>query len=381
MKHWIKIVFFCGALSLIAALTLVKEPATTSYYENRSLAVFPPFGMQGVLEGEYFPQVEAWIGDHLAGRDQLLKLNTRKELALHDPVISDTGVTEDVLLPYHGTVLNHYNEENMTQELDMLQELNEYCSRKGIGFLYVGIPEQSNAFRDRYPSWLNDSSYRDDSLCTDFMTGLAERGIDHLEMAQYLSVDYEKFYSKTDHHYNLYGAYETYLRIMEYVNAHYRTAPVTEGLEITPVESSFLGPRNRKLFGLFQSDDRLYTYTLADPVPFERYDNGNPVEATVFAADRQNMYNYYMGGDVAEAVIHTNRPELPDVLVVGDSFTNALETILYTSFDEMRSLDFRHYTEKSIYDYLKEYQLDVILYVRDDLSYIVTDGNGGLGLQ
>ena len=115
MKHWIKIVFFCGALSLIAALTLVKEPATTSYYENRSLAVFPPFGMQEVLEGEYFPQVEAWIGDHLAGRDQLLKLNTRKELALHDPVISDTVVTEDVLLPYHGTVLNHYNEENMTQ--------------------------------------------------------------------------------------------------------------------------------------------------------------------------------------------------------------------------------------------------------------------------
>ena len=381
MKHWIKIVFFCGALSLIAALTLVKEPATTSYYENRSLAVFPPFGTHEVLEGEYFPQVEAWIGDHLAGRDQLLKLNTRKELALHDPVISDTVVTEDVLLPYHGTVLNHYNEENMTQELDMLQELNEYCSRKGIGFLHVGIPEQSNAFRDRYPSWLNDSSYRDDSLRTDFMAGLAERGIDHLEMAQYLSADYEKFYSKTDHHFNLYGAYETYLRIMEYVNAHYRTAPVTEGLEITPVESSFLGSRNRKLFGLFQSDDRLYTYTLADPVPFERYDNGNPVEATVFAADRQNMYNYYMGGDVAETVIHTNRPELPDVLVVGDSFTNALETILYTSFDEMRSLDFRHYTEKSIYDYLKEYQPDVILYVRDDLSYIVTDGNGGLGLQ
>ena len=49
----------------------------------------------------------------------------------------------------------------------MLQELNEYCSRKGIGFRYGGIPEQSNAFRDRYPSWLNDSSYRDDSLRTE----------------------------------------------------------------------------------------------------------------------------------------------------------------------------------------------------------------------
>ena len=52
MKHWIKIVFFCGALSLIAALTLVKEPATTSYYENRSLAAFPPFWSHEVVEGE-----------------------------------------------------------------------------------------------------------------------------------------------------------------------------------------------------------------------------------------------------------------------------------------------------------------------------------------
>ena len=84
---------------------------------------------------------------------------------------------------------------------------------------------------------------------------------------------------------------------------------------------------------------------------------------------------------MAETIIQTNRPELPDVLVVGDSFTNALETILYTSFDEMRSLDFRYYTAGSIYSYLENWQPDVILYVRDDLSYIVTEGNGDLGIS
>lgn len=148
MKHWIKIVFFCGALLLIPVLTLLKEPAAASYYENRSLAVFPPFSMQEMLDGKYFPKVETWVGDHLAGRNLLLKLNTQKELALHSPVVNDTVVTRDILLPYHGTVLDHYNAENMEEELDMLQELNDYCTQKGIKFLYVGIPEQSNAFRD-----------------------------------------------------------------------------------------------------------------------------------------------------------------------------------------------------------------------------------------
>ena len=89
MNHWIKIVFFCGALLLIPVLTLLKEPAAASYYENRSLAVFPPFSMQEVLDGEYFPKVETWVGDHLAGRNLLLKLNTQKELALHSPVVND----------------------------------------------------------------------------------------------------------------------------------------------------------------------------------------------------------------------------------------------------------------------------------------------------
>lgn len=379
MKSLLKILLFCGMIFSIPVITLLKEPATSSYYENRTLAVFPPFSIQAVMDGDYFSEVETYINDHLAGRNMLLKLNTQKELALHNPVVNDTVISGDLLLPYHGTVLDHYNEESMAQELEMLQTLNGYCSEHDMQFLYVAIPEQSNAFRDRYPNYLSNSSYADDSLRTDFIDGLTALNIDHIQMAQYLSADYDKFYSKTDHHYNLYGAYETYLRVMEYINENHLTAPVTTDLTITPIDTQFLGSRNRKLFGLFPTDDALYTYTLEKPVPFERYDNGKPVAATVFSESNQNVYGYYMGGDIAETIIRTNRPELPDVLVIGDSFTNALETILYTSFDEMRSLDFRYYTDKSIYEYLEDYHPDIILYVRDDLSYILTTGNGDLG--
>ena len=52
-------------------------------------------------------------------------------------------------------------------------------------------------------------------------------------MAQYLSADYDKYYSKTDHHYNLYGAYETYLRVMAYLSSSGVAATVTTDLTIT----------------------------------------------------------------------------------------------------------------------------------------------------
>ena len=199
-------------------------------------------------------------------------------------------------------------------------------------------------------------------------------------MADYLCTNPEKYYSKTDHHYNFYGAYETYLRTMEHLQALGIDAPVTTDVTIEPIERPFLGSRSRKLLGEYPTDDKLYRFTLGTPVPFTRTDNGKPVASTVVNENFNNVYDYYMGGDIGETIIKTNRPSLPRVLVVGDSFTNPLEGILYTSCDEMRSLDYRHYDGENILDYIADYQPDVVLYVRDDLTCITTQGNGTMGL-
>ena len=84
-----------------------------------------------------------------------------------------------------------------------------------------------------------------------------------------------------------------------------------------------------------------------------------------------------MGGDNAETYIKTYRPELPKILIFGDSFTNPLETLIYTSFDEMMAIDLRH-NKKSIYEYINEFSPDVVLLVRDDTCYLSNDGNGNI---
>ena len=85
-----------------------------------------------------------------------------------------------------------------------------------------------------------------------------------------------------------------------------------------------------------------------------------------------------MGGDIGEAVLKTTRPELPSLLIVGDSFTNPVETLIYQSFDETRSLDFRHYSDKTLTEYLRSYQPEVVLILRDDVSCLTLTGNGNL---
>lgn len=114
---------------------------------------------------------------------------------------------------------------------------------------------------------------------------------------------------------------------------------------------------------------------------FDRTDNGLPVPAQLFrlpATPTETVdYNVYMGGDVAEAVLSTHRPEFPNLLIFGDSFTNPLETLLYTGFDETRSLDLR-YADVSLLEYVAEHHPDVVLCVRDDTSYLSTEGNGNI---
>lgn len=46
------------------------------------------------------------------------------------------------------------------------------------------------------------------------------------------------------------------------------------------------------------------------------------------------------------------------------------------SFDEMRSLDLRYYTDKTLSAYIDAYQPEIVLCIRDDLNYLSTLGNG-----
>ena len=88
-KHIVKTVLFCGTLAVFSAVSVFSPKEKGSFYENRRLAVFPVPSVETVLNGTFFSDVETYISDHFACRVPLLRLNVRKELALHNPVVSN----------------------------------------------------------------------------------------------------------------------------------------------------------------------------------------------------------------------------------------------------------------------------------------------------
>jgi len=390
MKRIANIGFAACLLLFLAAVTwgtLFRNTGDYSYFENRALASKPALTAEGLVTGDYFDDWEEYLSDHALARTTLLKLNTWLELhVLKKPVISDVVVTEDYLLSYidYGRWDISSMEADAAARAADFADLTAYIEEQGGVFCFVGVPEQFGYFAEKYPDWLENRSWLQEPLRKHFFGAMEAAGVPALNMGAVFDEQGhpDEYYAASDHHYAYAGAEATYRALIEKLNGEYGLNLSVTEMERQELPNPFLGSRNRKLNGLWRGEDSLTIGIPAEKIPFRRWDNGQEVAARVNHLPETEhetvTYGVYMGDDVAETIIRTDRPELPNALIFGDSFTNALETMLYTSFNETRSIDLRHYSEKSIREYIAEYQPDVVICLRDETAYLGTDGNGNL---
>lgn len=215
---------------------------------------------------------------------------------------------------------------------------------------------------------------------------MAERGIPFMDIrAAFDALGHpDEYGSRVDNHYTMEGAFETYRLVMKKIAEETGLEfPILEredvSFEILPNE--YLGSRERKLLNMATKSEFLSILRPIEDVPFTRTDNSSPSAPEVYALpaseDEWLTYNLYMGGDIANTVIDTHREELPSILIYGDSFTNAMECVAYLSFDEMHSLDLRHYHEMSLEGYIQKFQPDVVVCIRDYEVLLEVGNNGG----
>ena len=369
--------FFLAVIYSIPILTKLDETKGYSASENRPLAEAPVLSAENVMDGTYFSGWEKYLSDHIYMRDDWLIAHTRYQLLSGHKVVRDVVITDSVLLPYVAYDAPNVWAEALAEEMaDKYAALAEYTADYGGGFLYVNVPEQCSILRELYPAGMYNGGLKYDSENEAFRAAMENRGVNYLDMRDVFvaSGNALRFYMATDHHYNMRGAFETYLAICDFLNL----TPAA-GAEFHTLENTFYGSRGRKIFNQTPFNDKLEYITFDPAVTFTRFDYGNPGAPVVYSlpASPEDIvaYTLYMGGDVAQTVIETGRPELPNVLIFGDSFTNALETVLYASCNTMVSLDLRHYTE-SLYEYLEAFKPDVVICLRDDTQTLSSDGNG-----
>ena len=373
---------FLLALLLIPALTLfglLRSPSGWSVEENRALADLPQASMQAVWDGTLTQDAEQFYKDHILARRLLLKLDTAIQIRLlRRPVVHDVVLGETVLLPAPGFSAKPSASDLAAQAQAIasgLQSVQAAADDVGAQLLYALVPEQRTVYASCYPAWMENPADRTAQNRAALLSALEAADIETLDMTSIFAAlpDLLPYYSRVDHHYTLRGAYLTYRSVCEAFGL-----PASE-LSITDTESDLLGTYNRKLYEL--SPVREPMQVLHTPFPaYARFDNGTPSDTPLIRVrtSGQSLYGDYMGGDIAETIVNTNRPQLPSILVVGDSFTNALEPLAVFDFDRMCSLDYRHFTGPALSDYIRACRPDYILILRDDVSCLTQSGNGAL---
>ena len=389
--EWAMALLFSGVLLVLMAATILLPKNRYSYYENRNLSAFPEITAESVLSGQVFDDLETLFCDYAAWRTPALKAVTWADLnVFRRPVVNDIVITDDALLEQLYTMPDTAN-DIARKAADVAADnaaLRDQIEAYGGHYCYIAVPCQYAYYEDEYPSYLeNRSAYTAAELAA-LNSAMDAQGVTHVDMGPIFDSlgHLPAFSSKVDNHYGLRGAYETYRAAVQALNDAYGLALSfpEEGADVTfsALPNPYMGSRTRKLLGLRGNDEKLLTAAFREDIPFTRFDNGGEVAATVYAlpaTDTEPLtYGLYMGGDIAETVLRTDRPELPSVLIFGDSFTNPVESLAYYSFDELRSIDLRHDTAQSLSDHIAAYKPDVVLCIRDYQSLLSREYNGNL---
>ena len=374
------------ALAAVPAFTFVRPEKKISYYENRALAEKPALTGENVRTGQYFSGWDTWLSDHIVGRNTILKIYARIQRALPKVEannIIETGSGALLLMASPEDYDPQEQKEIMDKKTGELKALAGHVQDYGGLFCYVGVPGQRYVYYDEYPEYLSIGRSLVDYCEGRVFDALADTDAVAVNMREVFDAtgDAKRYYSALDNHYNYDGVLLTYRTLMKAINERLDTPlKVYEDRDLVfhTEEQEFFGSYSRRICNLQARKEHLVWAEPKEPVPFTREDGHVRVPANTFEQPDPAVSTYagYMGGDIGETVIRTGRDDLPSILVFGDSFTNPLEGLLYASCGEFRSLDFRHYDAMTLYEYIDLYQPDIVIAVRDNMSYNQFEDNG-----
>ena len=329
---------------------------------------------------------QTWLSDHIVGRNTILKSYARIQRALPKVEannIIETGSGALLLMASPEDYDPEEQKEIMDKKTGELKALAGHVQDYGGLFCYVGVPGQRYVYYDEYPEYLSIGRSLVDYCEGRVFDALADTDAVAVNMREVFDAtgDAKRYYSALDNHYNYDGVLLTYRTLMKAINERLDTPlKVYEDRDLVfhTEEQEFFGSYSRRICNLQARKEHLVWAEPKEPVPFTREDGHVRVPANTFEQPDPAVSTYagYMGGDIGETVIRTGRDDLPSILVFGDSFTNPLEGLLYASCGEFRSLDFRHYDAMTLYEYIDLYQPDIVIAVRDNMSYNQFEDNG-----
>ncbi|MBQ8606327.1 MAG: hypothetical protein IJ408_06270 [Clostridia bacterium] len=360
MKHRlpniILVVLFIGALTFGLARTIFL-PKSVNEYENRPANKFPAISAGAFMDRSFQEGVDSSLSDQIPFSESLKKL--------YNDI--NSAYLKFVTDPLRASNRNKYMEMMGMKIFD-----GEYFCKKMFSLDDKKTQIDSciatiNSALSRSPDVKAYGYYVEKDEDLDLTTGERSGGyeyikekiaLDRFERFEVDSADtYKQIFFKTDHHWNKDGSYKAYTELLKLLEID--EAPIVpNGTKVLTEEFSGAYAKGKGIAGYYE---RLTVNTF-DYSPQEIYINGEKTDK-YGRSDTDFSYGGWYGADKGLTVFKNDAPDKENLLVIGDSYDNAVLELLSAHCNSLHSVDPRYNKEFLLSDYIEEHDIDKVLFI------------------
>ena len=337
MKAKIVTVFFLAFIFGFGIAGLIMKDRGFSDMENRTLAQQPELTGEKIMNGDFQSGLESYLSDQMPLRDGLYSLKVDYERLMLKTFQNGVYFADD------GYLIQEYKENTGLVD-NNVRYINGFAEKVDVPVTFMLVPTASSVLSDKLPAGcLNDDQLDTVNRVRD---GLDERinFVCPIERLKTAAQKNQVFY-RTDHHWTAQGAYAGYEELMKALGKGAADADY----EYNTFKGEFYGTLYSKAPSAIQQADTftapknpMGTYT----VEFAKAQEDPKTLVGMYDVTKletKDKYATLLGGNFSHLTIHSNAANDEHVLVIKDSYANAVLPYLADSFSTVEVVDMRYY--------------------------------------
>ncbi len=372
-------IFFLLIFLLIIIVCFIKpiiRPVSINYAENRTANQIPSFTFSTFLDKTFQDQYEAAMADQIPYSAKLKKAEKLAEVItkLAFFQLSDDQFTHKMTadLYYIDNYLVYTTRDfsMIKEDLDhRIQNLNSIITQLNNVSVYAYYIEKDTDIKFDTNEKLNAYEYLVQELDQRYQT--RKYAINDFN-------EFKEYFYKTDHHWNDKGSYRAYRDIVEWMKLGEAIPQPEEKCLNTTISGSKAASTGGS--SILKEQLCVYPFTLKD---HDIYINGEAKDRYGNHEDYMNnekatgSYGDYYGFDDGLIEFDYHQDDKENLLMIGESYDNAINELLASHFNHTYNVDLRNYENQNkqafdVVQFVKEHQIDKILLI-GNVDYYVSD--------
>lgn len=330
-------------LLLLSIVSLFWPTRRFSASERRNLAQRPKLSYEGIVDGTFSNEVESYLADQYPARDIWVYLNSLQNRIL------GIDYQNGIYRGKDGYLIQSFDQSGIDEEDQEKQAiLTSFFERNSQIQSYVMlVPTAAWILEDYLPSGApqgDEKSWYESWLSTSKISELSNVTVVDCADALDKSAKTNQIYYRTDHHWTTYGASVAFGELAKQMDLPYQA----DEFEAHTVHTQFQGTMMSSSGFYSGTKDTIDLYLPKEPETILVTNKEAQTSATTIYSEEgllgDDPYEVFLGGNYGLLNIRTGSQSGRKLLLLKDSYANAMLGFLTPYFSQIDIVDPRYYS-------------------------------------